>query len=84
MTWLRATIRAIITLVMLTFIDIIAIEIGEAKCVSGQCWFDFRVHIYVCAYTCCVEFGSSFNALDACIYRMKLSLVFMNFIMVNK
>ena len=48
MTWLRATIRAIITPIMLTFIDIIGIKVDEAKCVSGQCWFDFRVHIYTC------------------------------------
>jgi len=62
MTWLRATIRAIITPIMLTFIDIIGSEIGEVKCVSGQCWFAFTIH--VCVYICCVEFGSSSNASD--------------------
>jgi hypothetical protein len=63
MTWLCATIRAIITPIMLTFIDIIGIKVGEAKCVSGQCWFDFRVHIYMCVYTCSDEFGSTFNLM---------------------
>jgi hypothetical protein len=69
MTWLRATIRAIITPIILTFIDIIGTELGEVKCVSGQCRFDFRLHL--CVYICS-------NALDG------TCLVFMNFIMVNK
>jgi hypothetical protein len=50
MTWLRATIRAIITPIILTFIDIIGTELGEVKCVSGQCRFDFRVNLCVCIY----------------------------------